>query len=109
MAAAVVAMEEIMPTYLVAQVRVYDVETYKQYAARSPAVIAAFGGRVLARGPATEVLEGPDASVRVVIVEFPSAEAAQKFYRSPQYHALRKIRAAVAEAAVLIVEGPPWQ
>ena len=98
-----------MPTYLVSQVRVYDLEIYKQYAARSPAVIAAFGGRVLARGPATEVLEGHDANVRVVIVEFPSAESAQKFYRSAQYQALRKIRAAVAEADVMIVEGLPSQ
>ena len=94
-----------MPAYLIAQVRIYDVEAYKDYAGRSPEVIAAFGGRVLARGPAAEMLEGPGAGVRVVIVEFATVEAARKFYRSPEYQAIRKIRAPAAEAEVLIVEG----
>lgn len=98
-------MKWTMPAYLIAQVRVRDMETYKQYAARSPAVIAAYGGRILARGPAAEVLEGKRAGLRVVIVEFPSIEAAGKFHRSPEYQEIRKIRAAVSEADVLIVDG----
>ncbi len=98
-----------MPAYLIAHVRIHDVEAYKDYAGRTPAVITAFGGRVLARGPAAEVLEGRDGSVRVVIVEFASVEAAQRFYRSPEYQAIRKIRAPVAEAEVLIVEGLPLE
>jgi uncharacterized protein (DUF1330 family) len=96
-----------MPAYLIARVCIHDAETYQQYAARSPAIIAAFAGRVLARGPAVEVLEGDGAGIRVVIVEFPSVEAARRFYHSPQYQEIRRIRAAIAEAEVLIVETLP--
>lgn len=93
-----------MPAYLIAQVRIHDPAPYKQYAARSPAIIAAYGGRVLARGPAARILEGSSEGIRVVIVEFPSVEAAQRFHSSAEYQEIYPIRAAASQADVLIVE-----
>lgn len=101
----IIGVKGTMPAYIIAQVRVYDMGSYKQYAARSPAVIESYGGRILARGPAVEVLEGNRAELRVVIIEFPSIEAARKFHHSPEYQEIRKIRAPVSEADVLIVDG----
>jgi uncharacterized protein (DUF1330 family) len=94
-----------MLAYLVAQVRVDDLEAYKQYAVRSPAIIAKYGGRVLARGGTVEILEGVTSRGRVVIIEFPSMEAARNFYYSPEYQQAKQIRLPVADAQFLIVEG----
>jgi uncharacterized protein (DUF1330 family) len=94
-----------MTAYLVAQVQIYNSEIYKQYAAHSPAIVAKHGGRILARGGESETLEGGAPERRVVIVEFPSLQAARAFYYSPEYQEARKIRTPVSDAEFVIVEG----
>jgi uncharacterized protein (DUF1330 family) len=47
-----------MPAYLIADIEVPDPVGYDEYKKRVPAVIAAHGGRYLARGGASEVLQG---------------------------------------------------
>lgn len=51
-----------------------------------------------------QVLEGGDAE-GVVIMEFPSFEAAQAWYESPAYEAVREHRFKGAKYRVLLVEG----
>jgi len=94
-----------MPAYLVARVHVTDAEKYEDYKKLSPAAIAAYGGRFLARGGVVETLEGKKEDRRVVIVEFPDLAAARAFYDSPPYRAARAARAGAAEAQFIIVEG----
>ena len=94
-----------MTAYLVAEVHVQDPERYKQYTARTPDIIAKFGGRILVRGGKMETLEGHTDKTRVVIVEFPSMETARQFYNSPEYQEARAIRSPVSDAQFLIVEG----
>jgi uncharacterized protein (DUF1330 family) len=94
-----------MAAYLIAQVTVRDAEVYRRYTARSPAIIAKHGGRILARGGATEVLEGGADHRRVVIIEFPSMEVARAFYNSAEYQEAKAIRAPASEAQFLIVQG----
>ncbi|KPC24575.1 Uncharacterized protein AC496_3093 [Pseudomonas savastanoi pv. glycinea] len=51
-------------------------------------------------------MEGEAESRRVVIVEFPSVEAAQKFYNSEEYTKARHLREGAAdEMQLFIVEG----
>jgi uncharacterized protein (DUF1330 family) len=73
-----------MPAYLIARVNVTDPAKYENYKALAPAAIAQYGGKYLARGGATETLEGDAESRRVVILEFPDMEAARTFYNSPE-------------------------
>jgi uncharacterized protein (DUF1330 family) len=94
-----------MPAYLIVQVKIRDPEIYKQYTARSPEIIAKHGGKILARGGATEILEGDDTRRRVVIVEFPSMGAARQFYSSPEYQQAKEIRAPIADAEFVVVQG----
>jgi uncharacterized protein (DUF1330 family) len=96
-----------MLAYLIAQVRVDDPDSYKQYAVRSPAIIAKYGGRILARGGALEILEGTSLRQRVVIIEFPSMDAARNFYYSPEYQEAKQLRMPGSDAQFLIVEGIP--
>jgi uncharacterized protein (DUF1330 family) len=94
-----------MAAYLIAQVTIHDPEAYRGYTARSPEIIAKHGGRFLARGGTTEVLEGSADNRRLVIVEFPSMEAARAFYNSAEYQQAKAIRAPASEAQFVIVQG----
>jgi uncharacterized protein (DUF1330 family) len=94
-----------MVAFLIAQVDIFDAEVYGRYTARSPAIIAKYGGRILARGGATEILEGNPLKRRVVVIEFPSMEAARAFYYSPEYQEARDIRAPASAADFVIVQG----
>ena len=94
-----------MPAYLVARIRVTDPEKYRGYMALSPAAIEKHGGRFLARGGEIVTLEGEPEERRVVIVEFPSLEAARTFYDSPEYREARAAREGAAEAQFFVVEG----
>jgi uncharacterized protein (DUF1330 family) len=94
-----------MSAYLIAQIRVRDWEAYKQYTARTPAIIAKHGGRFLVRGGETEILEGEVTGRRIVVLEFPSMDAARAFYRSPEYQEVKRIRTAASDAQFLIVQG----
>jgi uncharacterized protein (DUF1330 family) len=94
-----------MAAYLIAQIQVHDPEAYKNYSSRTPAIIAKHGGRFLARGGATEILEGDPLAGRIVIIEFPTMDAARSFFNSPEYQQVRKFRTPVSEAQFLIVQG----
>lgn len=94
-----------MPAYLVANVEVTDPAGYEEYRKQTPATIAAHGGRYLARGGATEVLEGDWTPSRVVILEFPGMAELKAWYDSVEYRPLRQIRERTTRSSVVVVEG----
>jgi uncharacterized protein (DUF1330 family) len=94
-----------VPAYVIAQVQIRDLEIYEQYTARSPTIIAKHGGRILARGGATDILEGDTRQCRVVIIEFPSMEAARAFSYSPEYQQAKEIRTPISDAQFVVVQG----
>jgi uncharacterized protein (DUF1330 family) len=91
--------------YVLVQVEVTNPEQYAEYMKLSPGVIEKFGGKFIARGGRSATLEGTPARGRVVVVEFPSFERAQEFYKSAEYEAARKVRAGAATAQFVLVEG----
>ena len=96
-----------MKAYLICMVRVDDVEAYKKYTAKTPALIQKYGGRFLVRGGTVTAIEGAPFKDRLVVLEFPSKEAVEKFYRSPDYQEVMKIRHASSESRFLLAEGVP--
>lgn len=92
-----------MTAYWIAHVTITDPGRYAGYQALAPAAFAAHGARFLARGGASEVLEGPVLD-RHVVIEFPSLSAARACYDSPEYRAARARRQGAAVAHVVIVE-----
>ena len=90
--------------YWIVQVDVPDAEAYKPYLAANQAPFGQFGARYLVRGGRCEVMEG-SARERIVVLEFPSFEAALACYRSPEYQAAKKLREGKAEADVIVTEG----
>jgi uncharacterized protein (DUF1330 family) len=91
--------------YIVVQAEVTNPQRYAEYAKLSPGILAKYGGKFLARGGKTVTLEGPPAKNRVVVIEFPSLEKAEEFYRSPEYTEAKKLREGAATAQFIAVEG----
>ncbi|MEI7766284.1 MAG: DUF1330 domain-containing protein [Phycisphaerae bacterium] len=98
-----------MPAYIIAFVDVTDSVRYAEYMKITPALVAQFGGKFIARGGKTETLEGPCENRRVVLLEFPSFEHANDFYHSAQYVQAKQMRAGAATATFILVDGwtPP--
>ena len=96
-----------MSAYWVARAKINDPVDYKKYTDRVPAIIARYGGKVLARGGRYQILEGPQKFQRFVVIEFPSLEQAVACHDSPEYQeasAFRK-KDGAGEVELVIVEG----
>jgi hypothetical protein len=92
--------------YVIADVEVSDPERYRGYTVLSPGAIAAAGGEFVVRGGRHETLEGDWTPGRMVVVKFPSFEAARAFYESALYSAARAQRAgATSKFNLIVVEG----
>ena len=94
-----------MTAYVVASVNVTDRDKYKNYMALSPAAIAAAGGKFIVRGGNLKVLEGDWPRPRIVIIEYPTREAAEAFYDSTLYVAAKAEREGAAEMSMIVVDG----
>ena len=94
-----------MPAYVITEVDVVDPQRYADYTAQVPATLEPYGGRFLVRGGATETIEGDWLPRRLVIIEFPSVEAAQRWYDSPEYQAIVRIRHEASTARMILAAG----
>ena len=94
-----------MTAYVIADVQVTDAAAYEPYRPLAAASIARFGGRFLVRGGAVELLEGKPQPERIVVIEFPDAETARRWYRSEEYQRAMQIREAASRERLLLMEG----
>ena len=94
-----------MAAYVIVDIEVTDPERYEDYKRLAAPTVAAHGGRYIVRGGAAEVLEGDDQPGRIVVLEFPTAEQARNWYRSPEYSEAVGIRHESATARMILVEG----
>lgn len=74
------------------------------YTAKAGPSLAGHPAQVLAAYGNQEILEGPGVE-GVVIVEFPSMEAARAWYESPAYREAREHRFRGADYRAILVEG----
>jgi uncharacterized protein (DUF1330 family) len=96
-----------MPAYVIAHIDVKDAERYKDYIQMSPVSIRKFGGEFIARGGKVEVFEGDWQPKRLVLLEFPTAEAAKQWYESDDYAPAKALRQATSTGDLVMVEGLP--
>lgn len=95
-----------MTTYAMVELTINDTDGMAPYMEKVADTVAAHGGRYLVRAGETEVLEGSIGQHPLkVILEFPNAEAAKKWYASPEYQAILPARLHNSEANFLLVEG----
>ena len=65
--------------YVVANIRVRDQEKFQKFSGMAGPVIKKYGGKVLARGPGADRLEG-DVSGIVMMIEFKSKKAGDGWF-----------------------------
>ena len=93
-----------MTAYLIADIQVADPAAFDQYRPLAAASIARFGGRFVVRGE-VDLLEGGPQPERIVVIEFPDADTARRWYRSEEYQSALKIRQSASRGRVFLVEG----
>lgn len=91
--------------YIIAWVDVTDPQQYEEYKRWSSAAIEAHGAEICVRGGRVETLEGDWHPDRIVVLKFPSFEAARTFHDSPAYRRAREARAGAAIMRMICVEG----
>ena len=94
-----------MPAYIIARVEVTDWERYSEYVKATPEVVARFGGKFIVRGGQIVTLEGEPEKRRLVVIEFPSLQRAQEFFRSPEYTRVKQLRIGASVGQFLAVDG----
>jgi uncharacterized protein (DUF1330 family) len=92
-----------MTAYIISRVSISDRESMRDYMAKAPDSVYAYGGKYLVRTGDITVLEGEAPYERVVVVEFPSKESALAWYNSAEYRDLRDQRGCSADAHIICV------
>ena len=96
-----------MPAYWLARALINEPVAYKRYADQVPAILAKFGGKVLARGGKFQIMEGTERFKRFVVIEFPSFDDGVACFASAEYQAAAHHRRenGAGEAEIVMVEG----
>ena len=94
-----------LAAYVLVDIEITDPERYAQYVEVVPETIAAYGGRYLARGGETAVLEGDWQPGRVVLLQFDSLERVREWWDSDDYRAPKRLRQSAAVARIVAVAG----
>lgn len=91
--------------YVVAQINVTDQETYADYIELVLPTIQHFEGEFLVRGGKSINYEGEPHGSRMVVIRFPSYQAAQNWYHSDEYAEAKAIRMSASTSVQTIIEG----
>ena len=91
--------------YVIVQVEITDWEKFKEYLKETPKTIIQYGGKYVARGGETVVLEGDEEAKRMVLIEFPSLEKIKEWYNSDEYQQIKKLREGAATGSLIAIEG----
>ena len=94
-----------MAAYIIVEADVHDPVAYEEYRKLSTEAVKKHGATFLVRGGARHVLEGDWQPKRIVVLEFPTPEAAHAFYHSPEYEKAREARKHAAKLNIILVEG----
>jgi len=94
-----------MAAYIIFDVEIRDMARYQDFMTAVKPALEAAGARYLVRGGPHKVYEGDWLPCRLVVLEFPSKDAAEAFYFGPVYQGLKAIRDECSSANLVLVEG----
>jgi uncharacterized protein (DUF1330 family) len=93
-----------MKAFVIAAETIKDESMFSEYRKAVPATLEAFGGKFIVRGANMKLLEGEWPHPRLVIIDFPSREAAEGWYGSPEYQKIIGLRHTSSAGNLIIVE-----
>ena len=95
-----------MKYYAVGEINVTEFDWIQEYAENVTKIVESVGGKYLARTSEAETQEGDDQLPTIsLIIEFPSKEAALKFYTSDEYAPYLKARQNGSTGKLVLVAG----
>jgi uncharacterized protein (DUF1330 family) len=94
-----------MAAYVIGDIEVTDPAAFQEYRNRLGATIEQYGGRFVIRGGRVNSKEGDWQPHRLLMLEFPSFEQAERWYNSSEYKPLIAIREKAARTQLIIAEG----
>ena len=94
-----------MAVYVISDVAPVNQEAFSIYKTHAASSIAKYGGRYIVRGGEIKTLEGSWDPTALVIVEFPTAEQARIWYKSPEYAVALAIRDSALSRNLILVRG----
>jgi uncharacterized protein (DUF1330 family) len=95
-----------MKYYTVAEIEITDKAWVPAYVENVTRLVESHGGRYLARTSNIEKIEGERAAPQIfLIIEWPSRDAAIRFYESDEYRPYRDSRVTGARNEFLLVAG----
>ncbi|MFT4649862.1 MAG: hypothetical protein ACI9AP_000027 [Flavobacteriales bacterium] len=95
-----------MPAYTIVQGTVTDPKKFVEYILAVPPVVEQYGGHYIVKGSDSVILEGASDTRKVVVHQWANSGAARKFWYSPEYKMVRRLREAAGDFQVTLVESP---
>lgn len=86
--------------YVVGHITVKDEQLWAEYRAAVPTTLAPWGAELIFRGERLAVYAGDSPHPDIVVIRFPDAGAADSWFHSPAYQALRELRQRAAEVVL---------
>ncbi len=97
-----------VPGYLIANFTIHDPAGFQKYRDAVRPISLKYQGKPVVFNPNARKVEGNPQTV-MVVVEFPSLAEVERFYFSPEYTEVKKLRMASTEGSIVLTEGfiPP--
>ena len=96
-----------MTVYTIALLKIEDRTQYARYEQGFMAIFNQYEGKLLAVDETPIVKEGTWNHTRTVLLQFPDAEAFDRWYHSEAYQALAQYRFGASSASVVVIKGLP--
>lgn len=95
-----------MSAFILVDTKINNPEVYEEYKALAKPIAEKYGGVYRTRGGDMDVIESNLWSpTRIVLIEFPDMETAQRFVNCDEYAPIKAIRHANAECTLVILDG----
>ncbi len=95
-----------MSAYAIGRLTMRDPSWLGEYGPKTEALVKKHGGTYLVRGGEMEQLEGGSGLPNVMVVlEFPSMDAAKAWYNDPEYAPMIKLRQTGSDLDFVLVDG----
>jgi uncharacterized protein (DUF1330 family) len=93
--------------YGIGLIRIDDRDAYREYERDFGRIFQRYGGTIAAASEQPAVIEGEWPWTRTVLIRFPSRAEFDRWYQSPEYQALAKLRWSSSVANLVLVEARP--
>jgi uncharacterized protein (DUF1330 family) len=94
-----------MPAYVIAEIATTNLPLMDEYRKQVPATLAKYGGRYVVRGGPYEMLEGDWRPNRLVVIEFPTADHARRWYENEPGKGPNALRFKAGRTSAVLMEG----